>query len=255
MPVDNAIYDRLADTWWDEKGSLNALTVLNPVRFRYFCDVLLNKLSVNPRGKDFLDIGCGGGLLAEEFARLGCNIVGIDPSIASIRVAARHSRGDKLSIDYIVAAGEEVPFKDESFDVIYCCDTLEHVNNLDQVIAETSRVLKKGAIYFYETINRTLVSKIIAIELLQKWAGLIPPNTHDWKMFIKPEELYEIMARHGIKNRGIAGQVPASGLIRLLGTLRRRMRGEITWAQTRRQLNLKPGSYTGLVYMGFGVKS
>src|SRR5438876_9377563 len=170
MPVDNEIYNRMADAWWDENGFLNLLrTGMNRGRFGYFRDVLTNRLKIDPRGKSALDIGCGGGLLAEEFASLGCMVTGIDPSASSIAAARAHAEQSGLTIDYRIAAGEKIPIESESFDIVYCCDTLEHVNDLEKVISETARVLKAGGIFLYDTINRTLRSRLIVIGLLQEW--------------------------------------------------------------------------------------
>ncbi len=145
MPVDNEIYNRLSSTWWDEQGFLNLLrTAVNPGRFGYFREVLLKQVGVDPVGKQALDVGCGGGLLAEEFARLGCQVTGLDPSELSLATARAHARQSGLDIAYRLGVGEALPFADETFDLAYCCDVLEHVNDLAQVLAEISRVLRKG---------------------------------------------------------------------------------------------------------------
>src|SRR5512141_1101674 len=191
MPVDNAVYNRMAASWWDESGFLHALAALNPARFGYMRRVLIEELRLAPVGLQVLDIGCGGGLLAEEFARLGCTVMGVDPSEESLVATRTHAAPQGLPIEYQRALGEALPFPDESFDIVYCCDVLEHVSDLRQVIAETARVLKPGGTYLYDTINRTLQSRLIVIKLLQewRWTALMPPRLHDWKMFIRPSEL------------------------------------------------------------------
>jgi 2-polyprenyl-6-hydroxyphenyl methylase / 3-demethylubiquinone-9 3-methyltransferase len=199
MPVDNAVYDRMADSWWDERGFLHALAALNPARFGYMRRVLIEELQLAPVGLRVLDIGCGGGLLAEEFAQLGCAVVGVDPSEESLAVARMHAAGQGLAIGYHCATGEALPFADESFDIAYCCDVLEHVTDLPQVIAETARVLRPGGTYFYDTIDRTFQSRLIVIKLLQewRWTALMPPRLHDWRMFVQPAELRREVVRHG----------------------------------------------------------
>src|SRR5262249_32664700 len=231
MPVDNEIYNRMADTWWDETGLLHILrAALNSARFGYFRDTLANSLHISPEGKRALDIGCGGGFLAEEFARIGCLVTGIDPSAPSIAAAVSHARKMGLAVDYLTGVGEDLPFENGSFDIAYCCDTLEHVNDLKKTLAETSRVLKKGGVYFYDTINRTFRSNIVAIRLLQqwRWSRIFPEDLHDWKMFIKPRELQEIMSRHGIENRELVGISPGATLLHIIRAARRHKRGEIT---------------------------
>ena len=124
-------------------------------------------------------------------------MTGIDPSAESVATARAHAESEGLEIEYTVGAGEQLPFPDESFDIAYCCDVLEHVDDLDRVLAETSRVLKPGGIYLYDTINRTRRSKLVVINLMQEWrsTALMEPNLHDWDMFIKPSELTAAMAR------------------------------------------------------------
>lgn len=110
-------------------------------------------LGRDPTGLRALDIGCGGGFLAEEFARLGCRVVGVDPSKISIETAGRHAAGAGLDVTYLVGAGEQLPVADSSFDIAYCCDVLEHVSDLDSVIAETARALKPRGVYFFAYIQ------------------------------------------------------------------------------------------------------
>ena len=199
-----SLYNRLAATWWDENEVLNVLRIsLNPARFSYFRAVLLEQVHLDPRGKKTLDVGCGGGLLAEEFARLGCNVTGIDPSEPSIAVARAHATQEGLAIEYFTGVGESLQFADASFDIVYCCDVLEHVNDLGAVIAEIARVLKKDGFFFYDTINRTFMSRIISIKLLQEWKAtrVMPPNLHDWKLFIKPAELQAHMSAHRLETK------------------------------------------------------
>src|SRR6185295_9356549 len=169
MTVDNAVYDRMADSWWDEAGFLHLLAALNPARFGYMQRMITQELRLAPAELRALDVGCGGGLLAEEFARLGCKLVGVDPSELSIKAARKHAAGQKLTIEYLCAVGEALPFCDASFDVVYCCDVLEHVIDRGRVVAESSRVLKPGGTYLFDTINRTLRSRLVVIKLLQEW--------------------------------------------------------------------------------------
>src|SRR4051812_6078978 len=118
MPVDNQIYDRIGESWWDEDEFIYLLrSALNPVRFRYFQDVLATELQGAPGGRRVLDVGCGGGFMTEEFARLGYRVSGIDPSEPSIDAARRHAAAGGLQVDYTVGAGERLPFEDGSFEI------------------------------------------------------------------------------------------------------------------------------------------
>ena len=256
MPVDNAVYDRMADGWWDEAGVLHALAALNPARFGYMRRMVVEELRLAPDGLHVLDVGCGGGLLAEEFARLGCSVMGVDPSEESVAAARMHAAGQGLAIGYQCALGEALPFGDASFDVVYCCDVLEHVNEVRQVIAETARVLRPGGIYLYDTINRTLQSRLIVIKLLQewRWTALMPPGLHDWTMFIRPAELQRAFVQHGLVPGGLTGLKPRASPLRLLRALRRRKRGLLSYAAAVREMDLGESPDTSLSYIGYAHK-
>jgi 2-polyprenyl-6-hydroxyphenyl methylase/3-demethylubiquinone-9 3-methyltransferase len=196
MSIDNYWYDDLGDRWWDPHGPVGLLHELNSARFEYFKNVLgdLDRLSI-------LDVGCGGGLLAESFARQGARVTGIDLSRESLFAARRHARAAEITIDYVNANAESFPFTDSLFDAVVSSDFLEHVFDLDRVISESARVMKPSGLFMYETINRTLISRMVGIYLFERVLKLVPPHTHDPSMFIKPEELHEVMARHNLINR------------------------------------------------------
>jgi 2-polyprenyl-6-hydroxyphenyl methylase/3-demethylubiquinone-9 3-methyltransferase len=256
MPTDNEIYKTPGDIWWDENHVLSMLrTALNPVRFGYFREVLIEELGADLRGTTALDIGCGGGLLAEEFARLGLNVTGIDPSEPALEIARAHAAGSGLKIEYRHGRGEKIPFPDGSFDIAYCCDVLEHVDNVDRVIGETARVLKPGGIYLYDTLNRTPLSKLVMIKIAQDWkvTRFVETRLHDWAMFIKPAELRHLMARHGIESRGIAGIEPGISPLGMMTLSHKRKRGEITYGELGRRGAFRRTRRTWVSYMGCGV--
>jgi 2-polyprenyl-6-hydroxyphenyl methylase / 3-demethylubiquinone-9 3-methyltransferase len=256
MPVDNALYDRMADTWWDEGGLLHALTALNPARFGYMRRVLTEDLRLEPAALSVLDIGCGGGLLAEEFARLGCTVTGVDPSEESLAAARTHAASHGLQITYRPASGEALPFADTSFDAAYCCDVLEHVSDLRRVIAETARVLKPGGLYFYDTINRTVRSRLIVITLLQecRWTAVMPPGLHDWNMFITPDELRRLLEGQGLVAAGLTGLKPRANLLQVIRALRRCRRGLISHTEAARRVSPRESRDTSVAYMGYARK-
>jgi 2-polyprenyl-6-hydroxyphenyl methylase/3-demethylubiquinone-9 3-methyltransferase len=255
MPIDNHLYDRLAASWWDESGPLHTLAALNPVRFGFLRDALAG-IGLDPHGSAALDIGCGGGLLAEEFARLGCRVSGIDPSAGSLAAAAAHARAAGLAIDYRQGTGEALPYADGAFDFAYACDVLEHVADLPRVIAEAARVLRPGGAFLFDTINRTLRSWLVVIQLFQEWraTSFLPPDLHDWRMFIRPAELAPLLARNGLALRALTGLRPSVGPLRALRLLRARKRGEITAAEVLRRLGLRTGRGTEITYLGCAVK-
>jgi 2-polyprenyl-6-hydroxyphenyl methylase/3-demethylubiquinone-9 3-methyltransferase len=257
MRIDNELYDRMAGSWWDETGFLNILAAFIPPRFGYMKRVLCDEMRIDPRGLRTLDIGCGGGLLTEEFARLGCAVSGIDPSEKSLESARRHAEEQGLRIDYRRATGEAIPFPDAAFDAAYSCDVLEHVADLPRVIAETARILRPGGVFLYDTINRTWRSKLVVIKLFQEWRGtsFMPPDLHDWNLFIKPRELLRLLDRNGLRNRGMTGLGPAAGPFRVFQILRARKRGELSYVEAARRIDLHESGDTSILYMGHAVKS
>jgi 2-polyprenyl-6-hydroxyphenyl methylase/3-demethylubiquinone-9 3-methyltransferase len=256
MPVDNAVYDRMADSWWAEAGFLHLLAALNPVRFGYMRRVLTEELQLVPPAVRALDVGCGGGLLAEEFARLGSRVAGVDPSGLSVKAARKHAEGQGLRIDYQCAVGEALPFGDASFDVVYCCDVLEHVADVQRVVAESARVLKPGGTYFFDTINRTLQSRLVVITLLQEWpwTALMPPRFHDWSMFIRPTELYPTLECNGLAPGGLTGLRPRAHPLRALRALRRLKRGLLNHAAAMREMDFGESPDMSISYMGYARK-
>ena len=276
-PIDNDVYNRLGSSWWDEENPLNLLHgSLTPARMAYFREVLqrelggeggsLAKATFPPDGSAVaqpigagvkaLDVGCGAGLLAEEFARLGFDVVGVDPSAVAIEAARAHAETSGLRIRYQLGAGEQLPLEDGAFDVVYCCDVLEHVADLPQVLAETARVMKPGGVYLFDTINRTATSRILAIKLMQVWqfTRIIDTELHVWDKFVKPNELASLLIGNGLEPACLSGLAPrANPLVMLRGLVQARL-GRITYGELSRRLDFGPVRSTALSYMGYAVK-
>jgi 2-polyprenyl-6-hydroxyphenyl methylase/3-demethylubiquinone-9 3-methyltransferase len=254
MPIDNEVYDRLGASWWDEGNPLNMLHgSCTPGRMGYFREILDRRGVAGGRA---LDIGCGAGFIAEELAAAGFAVTGIDPSRVAIEAARTHAAQAGLDIEYLVGAGEELPFADAAFDLAFCCDVLEHVRDLDRVVAETARVLEPGGLYLFDTINRTWRSKVIAIKAMQEWrlTRIMDTEIHDWSMFITPEELGTILDRHGLDLLELAGLAPRAGVPVILAALRDARRGRITYGELSRRLDLGRVRSLGLSYLGVAVR-
>ncbi len=256
MPVDNDLYDRLSHTWWDEDGFLNLLkTGFNPARFGYMRRVLSEELRLDPSQHAILDVGCGGGLLAEEFAGLGCKITGVDPSAESVSVARTHAAQQGLQIEYRRASGEALPFDEGKFRVVYCCDVLEHVDDVGQTIGEIARVLEPGGVFLYDTINRTRRSKLIMIKLAQDWSATAwaDPGLHDYEMFIRPDEAESQMTRAGLDVRQRVGFAPANPAA-ALKAMWDRAHGKITYADMGERIRIREAPDTSTAYGGYALK-
>jgi 2-polyprenyl-6-hydroxyphenyl methylase/3-demethylubiquinone-9 3-methyltransferase len=257
MPVDNEIYNRAGDIWWDEHQPLNAIrTAINPARLDYFTRVL-EDLGMDPNGKTVVDIGCGGGLFAEEFARLGARVIGVDPSAASLATARSHASASGLTIDYREGSGERLPLADASVDIACCVDVLEHVTDLDAVIRETARVLRPGGVYLFDTINRTRTSRLVMIKLFQEWrlTAWMPPNLHAWEQFITPDELREAFTRHELEGRDMVGIAPGPKPPQLLRMLLQARKGRMSYGEFGRRARFVVTKDMRVSYAGYATKA
>ena len=202
-------FSKIANEWWNPNGKFKPLHKFNPIRIQYIKDNLVSdfniKLSDKPlKNIKILDIGCGGGLLSEPMCRLGAKVLGIDASKKNIEVAKFHAKKDKLKIDYKIASPEMLKTK-LKFDVILNMEIVEHVEDINFFIKESSKLLKKNGIMFVATLNKTLKSYVFAIvgaEYILKW---LPIGTHDWEKFVKPSDLIDISKKNNLKFKKLDG--------------------------------------------------
>jgi 2-polyprenyl-6-hydroxyphenyl methylase/3-demethylubiquinone-9 3-methyltransferase len=256
--VDNDVYDRLGESWWDETSLLNLLHgSVTAGRFAYFRGVLARQIGAEVAGRRVLDIGSGGGFLAEEFAALGCQVTGVDPSPVSVDAARAHAAKRGLRIDYRTGAGEELPVPDASFGVACCCDVLEHVSDVDRVISEAARALEPGGLFLFDTINRTLKSRLLAVKAAQEWrlTRLTDVAVHAWDMFITPAELTAVLRRHGLAPGEITGLGPRARPLTVLRSYAGARLGWITYGELSRRLDAGQVTSTAMSYMGFAAKT
>ena len=257
--VNNDIYRRLGHAWWDDDvGEFSSLRFwVNPVRFACFERVFKREKVLDRGLRKLLDVGCGGGLLAEEFARAGFEVTGIDPAPESIEAARAHASASGLSIDYRTGHGERLPFPDAAFDHVTCCDVLEHVDDLDRVIGEIARVLRPDGLFFYDTINRTFLSRLAVIKVMQEWrcTAFAEPNSHVWEKFITPAELVALLERYGLDQREMRGIVSRRNPLSILLNFHRRVKGRITFQELGRRLDFQESEHLGVSYMGYATKN
>ena len=195
-------FSKLATEWWDPYGKFKPLHKFNPIRLDYIKKSIIKKLKkVNNDNSlkkiKILDIGCGGGLLCEPLSKLGAQVVGIDASEKNIKIAKIHAKKNNLRINYYCASPENFISK-EKFDVVLNMEIIEHVQNVNLFLKESSKFLKKNGIMFIATLNKTLKSYLFAIlgaEYLLRW---LPIGTHDWNMFVKPEDLEEMCKKNSL---------------------------------------------------------
>jgi 2-polyprenyl-6-hydroxyphenyl methylase/3-demethylubiquinone-9 3-methyltransferase len=189
-------FNKLSSEWWDPEGSFKPLHKFNPIRIKYIRDSIIQYFNIKSKNIplkniNILDIGCGGGLISVPMKRLGANVVGIDASLKNIKVAKIYSKKNNLQIKYICSSPEKLKIK-KKFDVLLMLEIVEHVNDINLFIKQSSKFLKKNGLMFVATLNKTLKSYVFAIigaEYILNW---LPIGTHDWEKFMKPNELINI---------------------------------------------------------------
>jgi 2-polyprenyl-6-hydroxyphenyl methylase/3-demethylubiquinone-9 3-methyltransferase len=201
-------FSEMASEWWDPNGKFAPLHKFNPIRQEYLVDKIKNHFSILPNGSypfkklTLLDVGCGGGLIAEPMTRLGAKVTGIDASEKNINVAKFHAEQMNLKINYLCATPENL---NEQFDVILCLEIIEHVADVDLFIKSCAKLLKKDGIIFFATLNRTAKSFLFAIVGAEYILNWLPKGTHDWNKFLKPSEIIGTASKYQLTLKETVG--------------------------------------------------
>ena len=195
MSEEVARFDALGDAWWDEDGPMAPLHRLNPVRIGWARDLIVRHFKLEApvgaplAGVDLLDVGCGAGLFAEPLARLGANVVGVDPAPAAIEAARRNAEETGAKLAYRAATVEELSAEQGRFDVVSAMEVIEHAADPKRLVRAAASLVKPGGLFLASTLNRTLKSFVLAIvgaEYVLRW---LEPGTHRWEQFVTPLEL------------------------------------------------------------------
>ena len=254
--INNEVYKADGDIWWKPDTILHLLkTSVNPWRVSYAKDIIQRE-GIDPKGKTALEVGSGGGILTEEIAKMGFRTRGIDPADQSVVTASNHAKASGLDIRYEKGVGERLPYGDASFDIVFCCDVLEHVQDLPKVISEISRVLKPGGVFIYDTVNRTFISKIVAIKIWQEWKrwAFMPPHIHVWEMFIRPGDIKILLQKNGFEWKEHKGSSPNVSIPTMLGYLRKRAKGKWTYEDLGKNFWLVESKDMNILYAGYAIK-
>ena len=217
-PAEVERFAALAERWWDRHGAFRALHALNPVRIAYVRDALVAETQRDAHtegaaalkplaGLRLLDVGCGGGLMAEPLCRLGADVVAIDAAEANVRAARHHAEEQGLAIDYRHATAEALAADGERFDAVLALEIVEHVADLDAFAAACADLVRPGGTFVVATLNRTLAAYALAIVAGERILGWLPPGTHDWSRFVRPAEMVRLLRRHGLAVADMRGMV------------------------------------------------
>ncbi|AZN35147.1 bifunctional 2-polyprenyl-6-hydroxyphenol methylase/3-demethylubiquinol 3-O-methyltransferase UbiG [Iodobacter ciconiae] len=199
-PSEIAKFSALAHKWWDTESEFKPLHEINPLRIDFM------QKHIGLAGKKILDVGCGGGILAEGLARQGAQVTGIDLAEKSLKVAKLHLFESKLEVDYrcvpVEQLATEVP---ESYDIVTCMEMLEHVPSPASVVAACARLVKPGGWVFFSTLNRNAKSYLLAVVGAEYVLGMLPRGTHDYAKFIKPSELARMTRNAEVETISLSG--------------------------------------------------
>lgn len=209
-------FDALADDWWDESGPMAPLHKLNPVRLAYIRDRLCAHHGRETAGRrplenlSILDIGCGGGLLAEPLARMGADVTAIDLAPTHIERAKSHAAASGLTIDYRVAAVEDLARGDDRFDLVCAMEVVEHVPDQPAFLKAAASLVRPAAAgpagaLVMATLNRTVSSFALGIVAAEYILGWLPRGTHSWSRFLRPSEAASSLRQGGLAIDDLTG--------------------------------------------------
>ena len=199
-------FNAQAGEWWDRTGPFAMLHRLGPPRLAFIRAAAQRHLGVSPDarrpliGLNCLDVGCGGGLIAEPLTRLGANVTAIDPGSETIGAAKAHAQAANLVIDYRVTTAEALAAEAHAYDVVTCLDVIEHVPEPADLVSTLSKLVKPGGCLIISTINRTPKSYALAIIGAEYVLGWLPRGTHDWNRFVTTGELRQYATAAGLND-------------------------------------------------------
>lgn len=202
-------FDRLSTTWWNSAGPMRPLHVVNALRLGYIADRIERHFGLARgaplTGLRILDLGCGGGLLSEPLARRGASVLGIDASTGNVAAARLHAAAEGVSVEYRLGDAQAALRGEERFDVVLALEVVEHVGDVGAFVATAASAVAPGGMLFASTIDRTWKSFLFAIVGAEYVLRVLPRGTHEWRRFVRPDELCAAAGRAGLVRTDLRG--------------------------------------------------
>jgi 2-polyprenyl-6-hydroxyphenyl methylase/3-demethylubiquinone-9 3-methyltransferase len=200
-------FERLSRTWWNARGPMRPLHVLNALRLRWVEARLAEQFGAaqSLQGLRILDLGCGGGLMAEPLAARGATVVGIDAAPGNIEAARRHAQERGVAVDYRLGDGTAPLANGELFDVVLVLEVVEHVDDVAGFMANAAARVRPGGLLIASTLNRTWRSWLLGIFMAEYVLRVLPIGTHQWAQFVKPQELTAHACAAGLQPTNLVG--------------------------------------------------
>jgi 2-polyprenyl-6-hydroxyphenyl methylase/3-demethylubiquinone-9 3-methyltransferase len=188
-------FDQVANQWWDLQGDFKPLHQINPLRVQFICQHVGDFAT-----KQMIDVGCGGGILAESLAKLGATVTGIDMAPEPLNIAKLHALESQVKVNYEKTTAEDKALQcPAQFDVVTCMEMLEHVPDPSSIVSACATMVKSGGYVFFSTLNKTMKSYLLAIIAAEKVFKVVPNGTHDHDKFIRPSQLIQWAENSGLK--------------------------------------------------------
>jgi 2-polyprenyl-6-hydroxyphenyl methylase/3-demethylubiquinone-9 3-methyltransferase len=205
-------FTALADEWWNPHGAFKILHQINPLRVQYIREQAIKHFNLSDdftplKGLKLLDIGCGGGLIAEAMARLGAEVTAIDATEKNILTAQAHLQKSELQVNYQFATAEELASNGEKFDIVLSLEVIEHVADVNFFLNQLAKITKPQGLLIISTLNRTLKSLLLAKIAAEYVLGWVPRGTHDWNQFLLPSEIISPLIELGFTQADLTGMV------------------------------------------------
>lgn len=191
-------FDNLSSQWWDKEGQFKILHQINPIRKEYIIRKIKEHFSISDLQSinepiALIDVGCGGGIFSESIADINnINITALDACFSNIEIAKKNSKYNH--INYICDTVENLAVQNKKYDVVICLEMIEHVADVEYFVNHLVKLVNKGGMIVISTLNRNIKSYLLAIMIAENLLKWVPKDTHDYRKFIKPSELYKLLS-------------------------------------------------------------